>query len=164
MIKLVGFDLFARGEHSNRNRQIKTRPFFFHIGGCEIDGRLAHRKFVAGIRERGGDTVLGFFHGGVGQADERDESFAVAAIHLHLDGVGVNAVHGGGAGAGKHGGMFYRRKNFRNWNLRGRANYIAGLRGNLANGRRAPRYCVWSARMGTGGKNTAAPLADTRSS
>jgi hypothetical protein len=40
--------------------------------------------------------------------------------------------------------------------------HIAGLRGSFANGSRAPRYCVWSARTGTGARNNAAPLAEIK--
>jgi hypothetical protein len=94
IIELVGLDLFAGGQHSNRNRQIEAWPFFFHIGGRKVDGGFAHRKFVAGIGERGGDAVLGFLDRRVRQADECDEGFAVTAVHLYLDGVSVNPVQG----------------------------------------------------------------------
>ena len=100
IVELVGFDLFAGGEHSDRNRQVEARPFFFHVRRREVDGGLAHRKFVAGVGERGGDAVLGFLDCRVGQADERDERLAVAAVDLDFHHVGVNAVDGGGAGAG----------------------------------------------------------------
>ena len=88
-----------------RDGQVEARPFFFHVGGREIDRRFAHRKFVAGIGQRGGNTVARFLHGGVRQADDDDQRFAVAAVHLDLDGVGVNAVQGGGADTGEHWGF-----------------------------------------------------------
>ena len=73
IIELVGFDLFAGGEHPNGDGQIKARPFLFHVGGREVDGGAAHRKFEAGIGERGGDAVARFLHGGVRQADDDDQ-------------------------------------------------------------------------------------------
>ena len=84
IIQLIRFDLFAGGEHAQRDGQVKTWPFFFDVGGRQIDGGLAHGEFVAGIHEGGGNAVLGFLDGGVGQADERNKSFPVTAIDLHL--------------------------------------------------------------------------------
>jgi hypothetical protein len=92
IFKLVGFKLLARRQHAECDGQIKARPFFFHVGGREVDGGLAHRKFVAGIGQRRGDAVLGLLDRRVRQADERDERVAVAAVDLDFDRVSVNAV------------------------------------------------------------------------
>ena len=72
LVELVRRQLLARGQHPQRDRQIEARPFFLYIGGREVDGRLAHRKFVAGVGERRGNAVLGFLDRRVRQADQRD--------------------------------------------------------------------------------------------
>ena len=53
IVELIGFDLFAGGQHAERDGQVEARSFLFHVGGREVDGRAAHRKFEAGIGERG---------------------------------------------------------------------------------------------------------------
>ena len=70
IVELVGFDLFAGRQHSERDGQIKARPLLFHVGGREVDGRAAHRKFVAGIGERGRDAVARFLDRRVRQTDD----------------------------------------------------------------------------------------------
>jgi hypothetical protein len=72
LIELVGFKLFARGQHPQRDGQVKTRPFFFHVSGCEVDGHAAHWKRVTGIDESGGYAVARFFDRCVWQPDDND--------------------------------------------------------------------------------------------
>ena len=96
IVELIGFDLFAGGQHAQRNGQIETRPFLFHVGGREIDGRAAHRKFEAGIGERGRHAVARFLHRGVRQADDDDQRVAPTGIDFDFDGIRFNAVERGG--------------------------------------------------------------------
>ena len=99
IVELVGFDLFARGQHADGDGQIEARPFLFHIGGREVDGGAAHRKFEAGIGQRGRDAVARFLHGGVRQADDDDDRVAVTGVDLDFDGIRFNAVDRGGTDA-----------------------------------------------------------------
>ena len=69
IVELVGFDLFPGGEHAQRDGQVEARPFLFHVGGREVDGRAPHRKFETGIGERGRNAVARFLHRGIRQAD-----------------------------------------------------------------------------------------------
>ena len=85
IVELVGFDLFAGGQHADGDGQVKARPLLFHVGGREVDGRASHRKFETGIGERGGDPVARFLHRGVRQADDDDESVAVTGIDLDVN-------------------------------------------------------------------------------
>ena len=80
--------------------QIEAGPFFLHVGGREVDGGAAEGEGVAGIDERRHDAVARFFDRGVGQADDDDESITESGIDLDLDGVGFDAVHGGGTDFG----------------------------------------------------------------
>ena len=102
IVELVGFHLFAGGQHAQRDGQIKARPLLLHVGGREVDGGAAHRKFEAGIGERGGDAVARFLDRRVRQADDDDERVAVAGVDLDFDRVGFNAVKRGGTNLGQH--------------------------------------------------------------
>ena len=100
IVELVGFDLFAGGQHAERDGQIEARPFLFHVGGREIDGRAAHREFEAGIGERGGDAVARFLHRGVRQADDDDQRVAPAGVDLDFDRIRFNAIERRGTDLG----------------------------------------------------------------
>jgi hypothetical protein len=39
IVELVGFDLFAGGQHADGDGQVEARPLLFHVGGREVDGR-----------------------------------------------------------------------------------------------------------------------------
>jgi hypothetical protein len=84
--------LFAGGEHANGDGEIKARTFLFHIGGREVDGGAAHGEFETGIGQRGGDAILRFADGGIGQADDDDFGIAPAGVDLDFDGIRVDAV------------------------------------------------------------------------
>ena len=103
IVELVGFDLFAGRQHPQRDGQIETRPFLFHVGGREVDGRAAHRKFEAGIGERGRDAVARFLHRGVRQADDDNQRVAPAGVDFDFDRIGFNAVERGGTDLREHG-------------------------------------------------------------
>ncbi len=92
IVELVGLDLFAGGQHAERNGQIEARPLLLHVGGREVDGRAPHRKLEPGIGERGGDPVAGFLHRGIRQADNDDQGVAPTGIDLDLDGIGFDAI------------------------------------------------------------------------
>ncbi len=102
ILELVGLDLLAGCQHAERDGQIKTRPFLFHVGGREIDGRAAHREFVAGIGERGRHPVARFLHRRVRQPDDDDEGLAPAGVDLDFDRERFNAVERGGANFREH--------------------------------------------------------------
>ena len=110
VVELVGFDLFAGGQHADGDGQIEARPFLFHVGGREIDGRAAHRKFEAGIGQRGRDAVARFLHRRVRQTDDDDEGVAPAGVDLDFDRKGFNAIDGGGTNPGEHGRMLRNLK------------------------------------------------------
>ena len=100
VIELIGFELFAGGEHADGDGQIETRPFLLHVGGREVDGRAAHRKFEAGIGERGADAVARFLHRGVRQADDDDDRVAPAGVDFDFDGIRLDAIDRGGTNLG----------------------------------------------------------------
>ncbi len=102
VFELRSVDLFADGEDPDRDRQIETRSFLFYIGRREVDGRVAHHPLVPAVDHRGADAVLGFFDGGIRQADHDHRRFAPAGIHLDLDRVGIDAEHRGRMHLGKH--------------------------------------------------------------
>src|ERR1700744_2268506 len=102
MLELVGLKLFTRGQHSQRNGQIKPRPFFFYIGRCEIDGRTSHWKFIAPIDEGSCDPVAGFLYRGTRPAHNDDERIAIACIDFHLNRISIYAGERGGADLSKH--------------------------------------------------------------
>ena len=96
IVKLVGFDLFAGGQHADGDGQVEARPFLFHVGGREVDGGAPHRKFETGIGERGGDAVARFLHRGIRQADDDDQGVAVTGVDLDFDRIRFNAIERGG--------------------------------------------------------------------
>jgi hypothetical protein len=71
----------------------------------QINARIqpAGQTQAQGPWQRRGHAVLGFLHCHIRHPDQRDERFAKAAVDLNLNGIGVNAVDGGGANLGKHG-------------------------------------------------------------
>ena len=103
IVELIGLDLFARRQHPERDGQIEARPLLFHVGGREVDGRAAHRKFVAGIGERGRHAVARFLHRGVRQADDDNQRVAPAGVDLDFDRKSFDAVERGGADLREHG-------------------------------------------------------------
>ena len=96
IVELIGFELFAGGQHAQRNRQIKSRSLLFHVGGREIDGRAAHREFEAGIAEGGGHTVARFLYRGVRQPDDDNQRVAPTGVDFDLDGIRFDAIERGG--------------------------------------------------------------------
>ena len=100
VVELVGFDLFAGGQHADGDGQIEARPFLFHVGGREVDGRAAHRKFETGIGERGRDAVARFLHRRVRQTDDDDQGVAVTGVDLDFNRKSFNAVERGGTNPG----------------------------------------------------------------
>ena len=108
MIELVGLDLFTGGEHADGNGKVETRPFLFHIGGGEVEGALAHRKYITGIGERGRDAVARFLHGGIGQTDDDDERVAIADVDLDFYRIRLNTADGSGTNPREHGTLWPR--------------------------------------------------------
>jgi hypothetical protein len=94
--------LFAGGENAQGDRQVKTGAFLFDVGGRKVDGGAAHGEFIAGIAERGEDAILGFLDRGVGQADDDNDGVAVTGVDFDLNGVGINAIDGGGTDLAQH--------------------------------------------------------------
>src|SRR6266404_8479840 len=90
VVELVGLDLFAGGEHADGDGEVEAGAFLFDVGGGEIDGGAAHGELEAGIGEGGGDAVLGFAHGGVGQADDDNLCVTPAGVDLDFDGIGFD--------------------------------------------------------------------------
>jgi hypothetical protein len=102
IIQLIRLNLFAGREHADGDGEIKTRPFFFHVGRREIDRRAAHGEFETGIGQRGGDAILRFADGGIRQADDDDFGFAPASVYLDFDGIRFNSVYRGRTDLGQH--------------------------------------------------------------
>ena len=94
VVELVGFHLFAGGEHADGDGQVEARPFLFHVGGRKVDRGAAHREFEAGVGQRGGDAVARFFDRGIRQADDDDDGVAPAGIDFDFDRVRFDAVDG----------------------------------------------------------------------
>ena len=103
VVQLVAAQLLAGPEHADGDGQVKTRPFLLDIRRREIDGGAAHGKFEPGIGQRRADAVARLLDGGIRQSDDDDDGVAPAAIDLHLDGEGFDAIDGGGENTGQHG-------------------------------------------------------------
>ncbi len=100
IVELVGFNLFAGGQHPQRDGQIETGAFLFHIGGREIDGGAAHREFEAGVGQGGGDAVPRFLHRGVRQTDNHNQRVTPTSVDLNLDRIRLNAMESRGTDPG----------------------------------------------------------------
>src|SRR2546427_13137155 len=59
-------------------------------------------KGVAGVRERGVDSLTAFLHGTLRQSHGRECREAVRDVGLHVHEIGINAEDRGGADAGEH--------------------------------------------------------------
>jgi len=86
MVELVGFNLFARGQHSSAMGRSNVGPSFFTSAGARLMVVLPS-EICSRICQRGRDAVARFLHGGVGQSDDDDERVAVAGVDLDLDGI-----------------------------------------------------------------------------
>src|SRR3989344_1271153 len=83
-------------EMSDRNRQVKRRPFFLKVGGGE-----GHNDFTitalgrseTGILDRGATAIAGFFHRLVGESDNRERVKPFGNIYFHFHGIGFQTDH-----------------------------------------------------------------------
>src|SRR6185369_16384994 len=65
-------ELAVRAKNSERDRQIKTRSFFSHVCGSEIDSRLLKRKEVTAVLNGSPNALARFAYGSVREANDRD--------------------------------------------------------------------------------------------
>ena len=104
-------ELFQRGSiqpfrdrnHSERDRKVEARPFFFDVGWRQIDRRSLARPFVGAVRNRCSDAILAFLHGGIGQTDDDHLWIARAGVDLDFHFVSVNAINRGRINLSQHG-------------------------------------------------------------
>ncbi|MEI2701472.1 MAG: hypothetical protein V9E83_03615 [Baekduia sp.] len=55
---------------ATRDGKVVDRAFLANVGGGEVDEEAAVAGGVSGVGEGGADAFEGFFHAGVGQADD----------------------------------------------------------------------------------------------
>ena len=89
-------------QDADRDRQVKTRSFFFDVRRRQVDRDLLRREAEPGILDRGGYPVLGFLDRVVGQAHGRELRQAVGQIDLDVDEIAVDAERGAGNDFGEH--------------------------------------------------------------
>ena len=88
-----GLDLAGGDEDADRDGQVVERAFLAQGAGGEVDGGAGAGRLEAAVAEGGEDAVVGFLDGGVGQADQHEFGVAdFAGIHLHVDGLGLDAL------------------------------------------------------------------------
>ena len=102
VFELVGFSLFAGRHHADGDGQVEARPLFFHVRRGQVDGGAAEGEIEPGIDEGGHDPVAGFFHRGVRQADDDNNSVAIPGVDFHLDRICLDAVDGSRTDLGQH--------------------------------------------------------------
>ncbi|SAL83148.1 hypothetical protein AWB68_06798 [Caballeronia choica] len=69
--KRLDGNLPARREDAKRDGQVEAAGLFREIGGSEVDGDAANRKFEAAVLKRGAHALAAFADFEVGQPDNR---------------------------------------------------------------------------------------------
>ena len=92
------------GDHTDGNRQIEARAFFFDVSRSEVDSRPLARPAEAAVGNGCGDAVLALAHGGIGKSNDNHHRVAGTGIDLHLHLDGFNALQRGREHASKHAG------------------------------------------------------------
>jgi hypothetical protein len=91
-------------EKAERDWKVIDGAFLSKVGGREIDEEAAVAGGVAGVGEGGADALEGFFHAGVGQADDELAGVGGGVVEVDLDlaGEGVDAGEEVGLDACEH--------------------------------------------------------------
>lgn len=74
------------------DRQVVVASLLRQVGGREIDGDALRRQGEPGRDERGADALLGFRHGFVAEANDREEDVPAGDLNLDVDGPGLDAL------------------------------------------------------------------------
>src|SRR3990172_1826550 len=75
-------DLSRGSKDSQGNGEVITSTFFREVGRCEIDGDAPCREFELGVQYGPAHTILAFFDGSLGQADNRETGKTVGDMDL----------------------------------------------------------------------------------
>ena len=86
--------MLGGGEDRQRYRQIVTPAFFRQIGGRQIDGDAPGGKGETVVDQGTAYPIARLFHRGFRQTDQRQAGQAIADMHLHRHGRGLNADDG----------------------------------------------------------------------
>src|SRR2546428_799067 len=95
-------DLLGGGQNTERDRQVECRAVLADVGRREVHRDALQGKGVAGVRERGVDSLTAFLHGTLRQSHGRECREAVRDVGLHVHEIGIDAEDRGGADAGEH--------------------------------------------------------------
>lgn len=104
VVDLRGLHLIGGEQDAEGDGQVVERAFFAQVAGGEVDGRAGARDFESAVAQCGDDAVVGFFDGGVGQADKDElRVAALAGVDLNVNQLGIDALQCGGGKRRKHG-------------------------------------------------------------
>ena len=96
--RLAGAEQDADGDG-----QVVGRAGFLQVGGSQVDGDAAHGELAAAVADGGADSLLGFLHGGVGQADDVKGGQAGGDVGFGLNNLAVQTDDGAGLSGCQHG-------------------------------------------------------------
>src|SRR4029079_15047640 len=63
---------FRSRDHSQRDRQVETGPFFFDVGRGKIDRRTSSWPIISAVCNGCGDPIAAFPHSGVWEPNDND--------------------------------------------------------------------------------------------
>jgi len=98
----LGGDLLGGRKNPHGDREVERRAVFPNVGGGEIDRDALQGEGVARVREGGVHPLAAFFHRSLRQPDRGERGQPIGDVGFHVDEIGVDPEHRGGADAGEH--------------------------------------------------------------
>ena len=99
--KSVFDDLSAGRENPHGDREVERAAALGHISGREVDGDAAQRELIAGVAERGGDSLASLLDRAEREPDRGEVGKPVGDVHFDINGQGVDPENRGRADAGE---------------------------------------------------------------
>ncbi len=107
-VEAVMRELIARDEQAHSDRQVETGAALSNVGWGQIDRDPFEGERIARVGKGRTDALAPLPHRPVREPDGREGWQSTADVDLDIDGIGIDAEHGGRADAGKQQGSWAR--------------------------------------------------------
>src|ERR1019366_10598518 len=93
ILKLVGFELFAGGNHADGDGQVEAWPLFLYVRWGKVDRGPTESEAEAGVDQGGCHTVAGFLNRSIRKPNDDNKRVAVAGVDFDFDWICFNPAN-----------------------------------------------------------------------